>query len=86
MKTVRIELPDDEADALERAAIECGYASTAELARAAIEDFLATPPLHVPEEFDRDIEEHEAEKARGERGLTAEEARIWLRNAAEARR
>jgi hypothetical protein len=86
MKTVRFDLPDDEAEALERAAIACGYASTADLARAAIEEFLATPPLHAPEEFDRDIEEHLAEKARGERGLTADEARALLRDAAEARR
>ena len=70
MKTVKIELPDEEADALERAAVECGFASSAELARAAIEDFLAAPPEHDPEEFESDIAEYEAEKARGEPTLT----------------
>ena len=86
MKTVKIELPDEEADALARAAVECGFASPAELARAAIEDFLAAPPEYDPDELERDIAEHQAEKARGEPGLTPEEARILLRNAAETRR
>ncbi len=86
MKTVKIDLPDEEADALERAAAACGFASSADLARAAIEEFLASPPEHGPEDFESDIIEHQAEKARGEPGLTAEEARIWLRDAAEQHR
>ena len=80
MKTVKIELPDEEANALERAAAERGFASTAELARAAIEDFLAARPRRS-RGFESDIAEYKAEKARGEPILTAEEARVRLREA-----
>jgi hypothetical protein len=86
VKTVRIEFPDEEADALERAAVECGFTSTADLARAAIEEFLAAPPEHDPESFESDIVEYEAEQARGEPTLSAEEARARLREAAANRR
>jgi hypothetical protein len=85
MKTVEFALPDEEADALEQAALAYGFASPAELVRTAIEHFLPGPPEFGPEEFEDDIAEHEAAKARGEPALTAEEARLRLREAAERR-
>ena len=79
MKTVKIELPDDEADALARAAAAGGFASSSELARV-IEDFLVAPVDYDGDALARDIAQHQAEKQRGEVGLTPEEARAWLRN------
>ena len=84
MKTVKIELPDEEAEALARAAAAGGFASPSELARAVIEDFLTTPVEYDREALARDIAQHQAEKQRGEVGLTPEEARAWLRNASSA--
>jgi hypothetical protein len=84
MKTVRIELPDEEADALARAAAAGGFASPSELARVVIEDFLISPVDYDPEALARDIAEHQAEKQRGEAGLTLEQARAWLRKASSA--
>lgn len=84
MKTVKIELPDEEAEALARAAAAGGFASPSELAKAVIEDFLTAPVEYDREALARDIAQHQAEKQRGEIGLTAEEARAWLRNASSA--
>ena len=84
MKTVKIELPDEEADALERAATDGGFASSSELVRAAIEDFLTAPIDYDPEALDRDVAEHQAEKHRGEAGHTPEQARAWLQKARSA--
>lgn len=88
MKTrrIEIELPEAEADALERAVMEWGFASPVELARAAIEEFLAAPSEYDPEQLERDIAEHEAAKARGEPALTVEEVRALLRDAAASGR
>jgi hypothetical protein len=84
MKTVRIDLPDDEADALARAAAAGGFASAAELARVVIEDFLVAPVDYDRDALARDVARHQAEKQRGDAGLTLEEARAWLRNAPSA--
>jgi Arc/MetJ-type ribon-helix-helix transcriptional regulator len=81
MKTVKIELPDEDADALERVAAEGGFASSSELVRATIEDLIAGPMGYDPEALARDVAEHEAAKQRGDVGLGPEEARAWLRNA-----
>jgi Arc/MetJ-type ribon-helix-helix transcriptional regulator len=43
MKTVTIELPDEQAEALEHAAADGGFASSFELVRAAIEDLIRSP-------------------------------------------
>jgi hypothetical protein len=80
MKTVKIELPDDAADALARAAAASGYASPSELARAVVEDYLVAPVHYDADALARDVARHQAEKRRGEGGLTSDEARAWLRN------
>jgi Arc/MetJ-type ribon-helix-helix transcriptional regulator len=84
MKTVKIELPDEEADALERAAADGGFGSPSDLVRAAIGDFLTAPIDYDAEALARDVAEHQAEKARGGTGYTPDEARAWLRNARSA--
>lgn len=84
MKTVRIKLPDEEADALERAAADRGFESSSELVRAAIGEFLTAPTDYDAEALAHDVVEHLAEKARGEAGYTPDEARIWLQNARSA--
>lgn len=84
MKTVTIELPDEEADALARAAEAGGFASSSDLARVVIEDFLVAPVEYDRDALARDIAHHQAEKQRGEVGLTPQEARTWLRNARSA--
>jgi Arc/MetJ-type ribon-helix-helix transcriptional regulator len=43
MKTVKIHLPDEAADALEHAAADGGFASTSEFVVAAIGDLIASP-------------------------------------------
>ncbi len=68
MKTVKIELPDDKAEALERAATEAGYAFPSELVLAALDDFLAYPAPYDAAALARDIARHEAEKWAGDRG------------------
>ena len=78
MKTVKIELPDKDAEALERVAIEGGFASASELVRATIEDLIADPIGYDPGALARYVAEHEAAKRRGDAGLSLEEARIWL--------
>ena len=84
MKTVRIELPDEEADALARAAAVGGFASPSDLARVVIEDFLIAPVDYDRDALARDVERHQAEKRSGVDGLTPEAARAWLRNARTA--
>ena len=81
MKTVRIELPDDDADALERVAVEGGFASSSELVRATIEDLIAGPIGYDPDALAHDVERHQAAKARGDAGLSLEEVRARLRSA-----
>lgn len=80
MKTVKIELPDEEAEALARAAAAGGFASPSELARLVIKDFLTAPDAYEGEALARDVARHQAEKRRGEAGLTLDEARAWLRD------
>lgn len=80
MKTVKIELPDEDADALEQAAAAGGFTSPAELARVVIEDFLVAPVEYDQDALARDIGRHQAEKRRGDAGLSPGEARVWLRN------
>lgn len=84
MRIVKIQLSDEEADALERAVTDGGFVSPTELVRAAIEDFLTAPIDYDRDALARDVAEHEAEKARGEGGHTPEEARAWLRDARSA--
>ena len=79
MKTVRITLPDAQAEALDRAVADGGFQSPSELVAAAIEDFLTEPFAYDIEALARDIAEHEAEKVRGEPGLSADEVRAFLR-------
>jgi hypothetical protein len=55
-----------------------------ELARVVIEEFLIAPVDYDRDALARDIAQHQAEKQRGEVGLTPEEARAWLRNARSA--
>ena len=80
MKTVKIELPDEDAEALARAAAAGGFASSSELARVVIEDFLTAPGAYDGEALARDVARHQAEKRRGEAGLGLDQARAWLRN------
>lgn len=84
MKTVKIELPDEDADALERAAMDGGFASSSELVLAAIGDLFTAPPVgaqvaYDPDALARDVAEHKAAKRRGDVGFTPEEARAWLK-------
>ena len=79
MKTVKIELPDDEADALARAASAGGFASPSDLARVAIEEFLVAPVGYDPDALAREIARHQDEKRRGVTGYTLDEARARLR-------
>lgn len=79
MKTVKIEIPDEDADALERAAMEGGFASSSELVLAAIGDLITAPTAYDPDALARDVIEHTAAKRRGDAGFTPEEARAWLR-------
>jgi len=79
MKTVKIEIPDEDADALERAAMEGGFASSSELVLAAIGDLIAAPIVYDSDALARDVAEHMAAKRRGDAGSTPEEARAWLR-------
>jgi Arc/MetJ-type ribon-helix-helix transcriptional regulator len=79
MKIVTIELPDEAAAALERAVADGGFVSPSELVRVAIEDFLTAPVDYNREALARDVAQHRAEKAGGETGCTADEARAWLR-------
>ena len=81
MKTVKIELPDEEAAALERVAADGGFASSSELVRAAIGDLISAPVAYDPEALARDVAEHEAAKRRGDVGLTPDEARGQLKSA-----
>lgn len=80
MKTVKIELPDEDADALAEAAAVAGYASTDDLVLAVIGDYLAAPVGVSLEQIDRDIAAHKAAKARGVRVYTYEEALEWPRD------
>lgn len=84
MRIVRIELPDEEAAALERAAVDGGFASPSELVRAAIEDFLTAPVDYDANALARDIAAHRAEKDRGDAGHSPEAARTWLHAARSA--
>jgi hypothetical protein len=63
MKTVKIELPDEDAEALERAAID---------------DIITAPIACDPDALARDVAAHKAAKRRGDAGLTPEEARAGL--------
>ncbi len=81
MKTVRIDLPDEAADALERVAAEGGFASSAEFVRATIEDLIADPMGYDPGALARDVAAHKAAKKRGDPGLNLGEARAWLKSA-----
>jgi Arc/MetJ-type ribon-helix-helix transcriptional regulator len=80
MKTVKVELPDEDAEALERVAVEGGFASSSELVRATIEDLIADPIGYDPEALARDVAKHEAAKRRGDAGLSLEEARARLKS------
>ena len=80
MKTVKIDLPDEEAEALERVAAEGGFASSSALVRATIEDLIAGPIGYDPEALARDVAQHEAAKRRGDAGLGPGEARAWLKS------
>lgn len=84
MKTVKIELPDEEADALERAAMDAGFASSSELVLAAIGDLITAPIAYDPEALARDIADHKTTKRQGDAGRTPEEARAWLKAARTA--
>jgi Arc/MetJ-type ribon-helix-helix transcriptional regulator len=79
MKTVKIELPDEDADALERAAMDGGFVSSSELVLAAIGDIITAPIAYDPDALARDVAAHKAAKRRGDAGLTPEEARAWLK-------
>ena len=79
MKTVKIELPDDDADALERAAVDGGFASSSELVLAAIRDLITAPIEYDPDALSRDVAEHKAADRRGDVGYTPEEARARLK-------
>ena len=79
MKTVKIELPDEDADALERVAMDGGFASSSELVLAAIGDLITAPIVYDPVALARDVAEHKAAKRRGDVGHTPEEARAWLK-------
>ena len=81
MKRVTITLPDEQAAALDRAVANGGFASPSEFVAAAIEDFLTAPVEYEQDALARDIAEHQAAKARGEVGYTADEAREWLLSA-----
>lgn len=81
MKTVKIELPDEDADALERVAAEGGFASSAELVQATIEALIADPVGYDPAALARDVAGHAAAKERGDPGLGPAEARAWLKSA-----
>jgi Arc/MetJ-type ribon-helix-helix transcriptional regulator len=78
MKAVTITLPDDQAAALERAVADGAFASPSEFVVAAIEDFLADAVGYDPEALTRDVAEHAAAKARGDAGLSPDQARAWL--------
>lgn len=85
MKTVKIELPDDQAEALDRAAAEGGFASSSELVLEAIGDLISAPRAdYDPDALARDVARRRAAKRRGEAGLSPAEARVWLRNARPA--
>ncbi len=71
MKTVKIELPDEDADALERAAMDSGFASSSELVMAAIGDLLTAPIVYDRDALARDVAEHKAAKRRGDVGFFA---------------
>jgi Arc/MetJ-type ribon-helix-helix transcriptional regulator len=79
MKTVKIELPDEDADALEQAAVDGGFASSSELVLAAIGGLITTPIAYDPDALDRDVAEHMTAKRRGDVGFTPEEARACLK-------
>ena len=79
MKTVKIELPDEDADALERVAVDGGFASSSEFVLAAIGDLITAPISYDPDALARDVAEHKAAKRRGDAGFTPEEARAWLK-------
>lgn len=79
MKTVKIELPDEDADALERAAMDGGFASSSELVLAAIGNLITAPVAYDPDALARDVAEHKAAKRQGNVGFTPEEARAWLK-------
>ncbi len=79
MKTVKIELPDEDADALERVAVDGGFASSSEFVLAAIGDLITAPIAYDPDALVRDVAEHKAAKRRGDAGFTPEEARAWLK-------
>jgi Arc/MetJ-type ribon-helix-helix transcriptional regulator len=79
MKTVKIDIPDEDADALERVAIEGGFASSSDLVRAAIRDLVAAPIAYDPEALARDVAAHIAAKRRGETGHAPDDARAWLK-------
>lgn len=81
MKTVTIELPDEQAAALEQAVTNGGFASAAEFVRAAIEDFAASPIDYDPGALARDVAQHRAEKSGSDGGHSPEAARAWLRSA-----
>ena len=49
MKTVKIELPDEDADALERVAVDGGFASSSEFVLAAIGDLITAPIAYDPD-------------------------------------
>jgi Arc/MetJ-type ribon-helix-helix transcriptional regulator len=79
MKTVKIELRDEDADALERAAKDGGFASSSELVLAAIGDLITVPVAYDADALARDVAAHEAAKRQGDVGFTPAEARAWLK-------
>jgi Arc/MetJ-type ribon-helix-helix transcriptional regulator len=81
MKTVTIELPDEQAAALEQAVADGGFASAAAFVRAAIQDFAVSPIDYDPDALARDVARHRAEKSRGDGGHSPAAARTWLRSA-----
>ena len=81
MKSFRIDLPDDDAAALERIAAEEGFASSSDFVRAAVGDLIADPPAYDPQALARDIARHQAARRRGDPGLDPAGARAWLKDA-----
>jgi hypothetical protein len=79
-----IELLDEQAEALERAAADGGFASSSDMVLAAIGDLISTSDAYDPGALAHDVAEHQAAKRRGEPALTPGEARTWLRKARSA--
>ena len=78
MKTLRIDLPDHEAAALEHAANESGFDSAADLVRATVAELVSEPVPYDGAALTRDIATHVEAKAQGEQSFTPCEARARL--------